>query len=236
MASFRSLASRPSPDLSLVGVGLYTPAEAEKWTGVPAKKIIRWLQGHDIGKHKYNPLWSPQIDIGDGHVYLGFLDLVQARMAAAFIAEGLSPQKVRKAIILGRDIVASDYPFASARFRTDGRTVILQVLDAREDDRLIDLLRGGQYLMKRVIEPSLKGIDFDDDLAARWWPLGKAKGIVVDPARQFGQPIDAETGVPTAVLAQAVEAEGSVDKAAQVYMVSVSAIRRAVLFEQRRAA
>lgn len=224
------------PDLSLVGVGLYTPAEAAKLTGIASQKISRWLRGHNIGRKKYAPLWKSQIEIEDDGTFLGFLDLVQMRVAAAFIEAGLSPQKVRKAIEYGRQIVQADYPFANARFRTDGKTVILHVLETGKDDRLIDLFRGGQYLMQRVIEPSLKGLEFEDDFAVRWWPNGKAKGIVVDPTRQFGQPIDDATGVPTAVLARAAQAEGSPERAAKVFMVPINSVRRAVAFEQRLAA
>jgi uncharacterized protein (DUF433 family) len=231
-------ARRPfvKPDFSLVGVGLYTPAEAARLTGISGHKIVRWLRGHTISGKSYPRLWKSQIDIGNDATYLGFLDLVQMRVADAFIEAGLSPQKVRKAIEYGREIVRADYPFASARFRTDGRTVVLHVLEAGQDDKLIDLFKGGQYLMHRVIEPSLKGLEFEDDFAVRWWPDGKSKGIVVDPARQFGQPIDNSTGVPTAVLANAVHAEGSIARAARVYSVPVSSVRRAVAFEQRLAA
>ena len=59
--------------------------------------------------------------------------------------------------------------------------------------------------MQKVIEPSLKNLEFESDVATRWWPLGRAKGVVVDPKRQFGQPIDDATGVPTSVLAQAAQ-------------------------------
>jgi uncharacterized protein (DUF433 family) len=228
--------SRQRPELSLVGVGLYTPAEATRLTGIKSSKIVRWLRGHSIGDRVYEPLWSPQIDIGDGRTYLGFLDLIQARVAAAFVNEGLSPHKVRAAIYLAHDVVQCDYPFASARFRTDGKTIILEVLRAGEDDRLIDLFRGGQYVMKKVIEPSLKGIEFEDDLAARWWPAGKAAGVVVDPRRQFGQPVEAESGIPTAVLATAAQTEGSIDRAAKMYSINAASVRRAVAFEQKLAA
>jgi uncharacterized protein (DUF433 family) len=224
------------PDLSLVGIGLYTPAEAGRLTGISSNKIIRWLRGHTIGDREYERLWAPQIDLGDSSVYLGFLDLVQVRVAAAFIAAGLSPQKVRKAIDYGREVIQRDYPFANARFRTDGQTVILHVLQEGEDDRLIDLFRSGQYVMQRVIEPSLKGLEFENDFAARWWPLGRQRGIVIDPKRQFGQPIDDTSGVPTVVLANAAEAEGSITKAARAFMVPRASVRRAVAFEERRAA
>jgi hypothetical protein len=46
------------------------------------------------------------------------------------------------------------------------------------------------------LPPSLapRGTPFTD-IAARWWPLGRTRGIVIDPKRQFGQPIDDATGV-----------------------------------------
>jgi uncharacterized protein (DUF433 family) len=224
------------PDFSFIGIGVYTPAEAARLIGVPPSTLQRWLRGYKKGEQEYDPLWRPSLDLGDERTYLTFLDLVQARVAIAFINAGLSPQKVRKAIELGRTILDSTYPFASARLRTDGNTVMLQVLTPGEDDRLIDLFRDGQYLMKHVVEPSLKGLEFDKDLAVRWWPAGKGDRIVIDPRRQFGQPIDAETGVPTSVLATAVTAEGSVENAARAYRVPTAAVRRALRFEQKLAA
>jgi hypothetical protein len=198
-------------DLSMIGLGLYTPAEAAALTHVEIPKIRRWLCGHSIGDKSYPALWRSQLEKFDvEQLCLSFLDLVQLRVAKAFIEAGLSPQKVRRAIEFGSQIVASDYPFASARFRTDGKTVVLHVLKTDGDEELIDLFSHGQYLMQKVIEPSLKNLEFDEaDIAARWWPLGRAKGVVIDPQRQFGQPIDDATGVPTSVLAEAAKAEGS---------------------------
>jgi uncharacterized protein (DUF433 family) len=227
-------------DLSLVGVGLYSPAEAAALTSIPSQRIHRWLRGHAIGGKEYPRLWTSNLEkqkLDIESLYLSFLDLVQLRVADAFIREGLSPQKVRRAIEYGAEIVSSDYPFATASFRTDGKTVILHVLDAEGgDDRLIDLFKHGQYLMQKVIEPSLKGLEFEGDMAARWWPLGRAKGIVIDPRRQFGQPIDDATGVPTNVLAQAAKAEGSAAQAAKLFMVPIRSVNRAVAFELQLAA
>jgi uncharacterized protein (DUF433 family) len=224
-------------DLSMIGLGLYSPTEAAALTHIEAPKIRRWLCGHSIGDKTYPALWKSQLNKFDiEQLYLSFLDLVQLRVAKAFIDEGLTPQKVRRAIEIGSEIVSSDYPFASARFRTDGRTVILHVLQDDGDDKLIDLFSHGQYLMQKVIEPSLKNLEFDGDTAARWWPLGRAKGVVIDPHRQFGQPIDDETGVPTSVLAEAAKAEGSAMQAAKRFMVPVTSVHRAVAFEQQLAA
>ena len=114
--------------------------------------------------------------------------------------------------------------------------MILHVLKTDGDEELIDLFSNGQYLMQKVIEPSLKNLEFDGDIATRWWPLGRSKGIVVDPQRQFGQPIDDATGVPTSVLAEAAKAEGSEAAAAKRFMVPLASVNRAVAFELHLAA
>ena len=72
---------------SLVGIGLYTPSEAAQLIGVSAPKITRWLRGHSIGDKTYEPLWHSQVNLEDGHTYLGFRDLMEVRVADAFIQQ-----------------------------------------------------------------------------------------------------------------------------------------------------
>jgi uncharacterized protein (DUF433 family) len=221
-------------DFNLIGIGLYTPAEAQQLIGVPSGKLIRWLRGHVVKHVEYRPLWTPQIDLGDGKVYLGFRDLMEARVANAFIKAGLSPQKVRKAIEIAREIVSDDHPLSTARLRTDGKTVFLQRIELSGDESLIDLFRK-QYAFNRIIEPSLRDLDYEDGIPSRWWPATKSRGIVIDPTRAFGQPIDDRTGVPTVVLARAAESAGSIEAAARVWRVPPESIRRAQAYENARA-
>jgi uncharacterized protein (DUF433 family) len=216
---------------SLVGVGLYTPAEAGRLVQVPAGKITRWLRGHDLKGRYYEPLWEPLVDLGDDGIFLGFRDLMEVRVAAAFIAKGLSPQKVRRAIILAREIIDDERPLSTTRFRTDGRSVFLQVAEENGTAKLIDLFKQ-QYAFREIVERSLKNIDFDDaGTPARWWPLGRTAAIVIDPSRSFGAPIERDSAVPTEVLASAARAEGSVERAALAWQVPVRSVRRAVAFE-----
>lgn len=216
----------------LIGMGVYTPAEASRLVGVPSQKIVRWLRGHDINETHYPPLWRPQIDLDDDQVYLGFRDLMEVRVANAFIERGLSPQKVRRAIEIARGMLMEERPLSTARFRTDGRTVFLQVLKEDGADQMIDLFRN-QHVFREIIEPSLRNIDFDDEgIPFRWWPCGKQAKIVVDPRRSFGQPIEVDSGVPASVLSAAFSAEGSLDNAARVWGVPASAIRRALEFQK----
>lgn len=231
-------AKTDGPDL--IGIGLYTAPEAEKLIGVPAARIRRWLLGYAYQRggerHWSDPLWQPQVPRLGKEVELGFRDLLELRFVDAFTKAGLSLQAIRKALGVAQEVTGVHHPFATARFRTDGRSIFLRVAGELADGTepvLIDLLKR-QYALNRMLEPSLKDLDFDDTGAAsRWWPVGRTKPIVLDPAQAFGRPIIADAGVTTRALADAVVVEGTVEQVARLYEVSVSAVRNAVAFERR---
>jgi hypothetical protein len=219
---------------ALIGVGVYTPAEAGKLLHVPASKISRWLRGHRMGGKFYEPLWTPEIDLDDDRVFLGFRDLMEVRVVDAFIRAGISAVRVRAAIDLARNILGRDYPLATNKFRTDGREIFLHVIETDEDgserERLLNLFKR-QYEFKGIIDPILRTVDFGQDgNPLLWWPGGRRLHVVVDPARSFGQPIDAASSVPTAILAAAAKLEG-IHGAALAYAVSDASVRRAIAFE-----
>ena len=218
----------------LIGLGLYTPAEAGRLLHVAASKISRWLRGHHIGSHPYEPLWTPQVNLDDGRIYLGFRDLMEVRIADKFINHGVSPQRVRAAIRLASEIMGESRPLSTARFRTDGRDIFFQVVETDENgdqrERLLNLFRR-QYEFRQIIEPLLKTVEFDEEgIPLLWWPQGRRANVVIDPARSFGQPIEAVSSVPTAILAAAGRREG-ITAAAQAYDVPAASVRHAIRFE-----
>lgn len=219
----------------LIGVGLYTPAEAGKLLRIPTQKITRWLKGHSIGDKHYEPLWPSQVNLGDDQIFLGFLDLMEVRVAAAFIKNGVPPVRIRSAIELAQEVIAKSHPLSTNRFLTAGREVFLHVIETGEDgverEKLLNLFKR-QFEFKVILDPILKAVDFGDDgYPNRWWPAGRRANIVVDPKRAFGAPIDADTSVPTKVLAAAGINMGT-GPAAKAYEVSESAVKRAMEFEQ----
>lgn len=213
-----------------IGIGLYTPAEAARLIKVPAGKIVRWLKGHAANGKTYGPLWQSQIDFGDGAVYLGFRDLIEMRAAHAFMEMGISAVMIRRAILEARTLINDTHPLSTTKFRTDGYSIFVELLTEDGDSRLLDIFKR-QYAFRKILEQGLKDVEFDGIAPGRWWPVSQEKKIVVDPARSFGQPIDEETGIPTARLVAAVKAEGSVDAAARVWAVKPATLRRAMDFE-----
>lgn len=227
-----------SGDLSLLGIGLYTVAEASRLTGIPAARLRRWLcgytyrAGNDIATAA--PVWRRQVPDIDGTIGLGFLDLIEARFVDAFRKASVPLPVVRRCAERARELIGSDHPFSSRRFRTDGRTIFAEIADQAGEKQLLDLTRS-QLAFGRIIGPSLyAGIEFSaGDMPTRWWPLGQETPVVIDPTRAFGQPIVSDAGVPTRTLADAVSAEGSVAAVARLFRVDPRSVRAALRFEQR---
>jgi uncharacterized protein (DUF433 family)/DNA-binding transcriptional MerR regulator len=218
-----------------LGIGYYTVTEASQLARIPALRIRRWLGGYHFASRDQTyfsePLWAPQLARANGHLELGFRDLIELRFVDAFERAGLSLQAIRKCLAVAREAVGDERPFSTARFRTDGRTIFLQALSDSDEPKLLDLARK-QYAFNQIVEPTFKDIELLDGVPARWWPFDGKKTIVVDPTRAFGQPLVSACGIPTAVLAEAVSVEGSPAKAARAYEVPLKLVRDAVRFEQ----
>jgi len=225
------MAAHPQP---LVGIGLYTVADAAKLLRESPRNIRRWLGGYwyerDGQHHSIAPLWQPDLPSADDHLELTFRDLIEVRFVKAFVDAGIGLKAVRNCLDYAKTFVESDRPFSTGRFRTDGKTIFLESLERSDEPKLLDL-RKKQYAFKHVLEQSFKDLDLEDDAVTRWRPYKGKASIVVDPERAFGQPIAADFGVPTIALAEAVAAEGSEAKVARLYEVSLAAVRDAVRFE-----
>jgi uncharacterized protein (DUF433 family) len=223
---------------TLLGVGLYTTRDAAVLTGVPSPRVRRWMARYTHGRQdapgRSGPLWTPQSPRTGQDIALGFRDLMELRFVARFLAVGISLQSIRRALAIGREVVGDERPFSTARFRTDGRQIFLQVSREAEEPTLIDIVNR-QYAFHRMIEPSFRDIDFGDGVPERWWPMSHRSQVVLDPLRNFGQPMVADQGVPTRAIADAVAVEGSAAKVAKLFELPPTAVRDALAFERRAA-
>ncbi|HWE05734.1 MAG TPA: hypothetical protein VG274_03445 [Rhizomicrobium sp.] len=226
-------------DTNLIGKGLYTVPEASRITGVPAETFRRWVFGYarrrNCARVEYAPLTAPEIGRIEGQCIVGFRDLLEARVVNAFREAGVSWHVIRQAARNTQTIDRPWHPFLSRRFRTDGRTIFLEIAKQSDEPKLIDLARN-QLAFHSVIAPSLfKQIVFgDDDEPKLWYPAWPRKTIVIDPQRAFGRPLSGD--VPADSLAAAACAENSAEIAACWYGVPKEAVDAAVEWEKRLAA
>lgn len=224
-------------NVELFGVGSYTVREAARLLHTSSINISRWMKGYNYRRkgvvHEIPPLWPSQwlAIADDNHMEIGFRDLVELRFVKAFTEAGVGLLAVRNCMAFARELVRDAHPFSTRRFRTDGKTIFLEsALQQEAQSQLLDL-KQRQYVFGQVIERTFKDLDIEADAVARWRPFKGKKSIVIDPHRSFGQPILADFGVPTIALAEAVDAEGSPERVAQLYEVTLTAVRDAVRFE-----
>ncbi len=219
-----------SENFPILGAGVYSVPEASRLLGVSQQQLRRWLVGSD----RFERVWSSDYDECGDFLEISFTDLMEARVVNALRSQGVSLQHIRKAREIARAQFNLEKPFSTGRFRTDGKRVFWEAAQklAAVDPKLEDLMTG-QMIFWSVVERTFKSVDIEGGLARRWWPQNRKRSIVLDPLRSFGQPILDKTGIPTAALKNAFDAEGEASIVARLFEVSKKEVVDAIEFEER---
>jgi uncharacterized protein (DUF433 family) len=225
--------------MNLLGTGMYSLSQAARLVGVDARKVRRWMLGYDWthkgGERGHSqPLWRTQFAGEDlPRDVIGFRDLLELRLVAAFAQHGVSLITIRATANAAREYLNSDYPLTTKRFLTDGRRIFMEAVASTGEPHMMDLVHK-QFVFRDIIKPSLyAGIEYDADKARRWFPLGRRKTIVLDPSVQFGNPIVRSAAVPTDTIYASYLAEGKDGvKVARLFEISPAEVADAVTFEQ----
>jgi uncharacterized protein (DUF433 family) len=223
----------------LIGRGVYTVSEAARLTSVPAPRIRRWLQGYeyrtDGPMRRPEPITEPSFGLIDETPAINFLDLVEIRFVNAFLDQGVTWAYLRRAYGKAAEIVQHPRPFSTRKFRTEGRSILNEIVMTGRHRSTLDV-GAGRMGFWPMFAPFFKQLDFDADEASRWWPLANRK-VVIDPQRSFGQPIVARDGIPTRTLYRAYLAEHeAISEVASWYGISRHSVKAAIEFEERLAA
>ncbi len=237
------MASGNECGINLLGVGLYSVSQAARLAslsgGVPfsAQVVGRWLWGGPSQSggdaRRSIPLWDPHLPLLNGSRYLSFQDLIEVLFVAAFRRQGISLQSIRRILAQASALAEHPYPLSHVSFKTIGKTIVAQAI-AEDTKELAFELESGQYLLDFMLDKLTSCLDYSEiQTAARWWPLGKERAVVLDPGRRFGRPIIEEAAVPTAALAGAFRAEGSIKVVAEWYGVSEGSVEDALEYEHR---
>jgi uncharacterized protein (DUF433 family) len=142
-----------------------------------------------------------------------------------------------KAIFTAHEQIArqlhTPFPFASAKILTDGKKILYEI----EDGVTINADKSRQIALADIIKNFCRKIEFSDDqLAERYFPLGKEKNVVVDPHHQFGQPTIARTNVLAESINDLHEAGESISFIARLYHLPESDVEAAIdLFNYKAA-
>jgi len=231
-----------------LGVGIYSQADAARLLRVTPTRLRRWVRGYTyqyvyalaarVGKQP--PVVRLDLPVVRDTIALSFVELMELRAVKAMTDRGVSLQRIRTAARIASTIFGTDHPFASRQIFTEGNRIFSAASTGLEETPdVIELSKDKhtQLVIGKMVVPLLKEIDFDPStsLAFKWWPLGKAKPIVLNPRVAFGAPTVNGTRIRTLTLFRMVGGS-SVPVIARAFEVAEGAVEAAVHFERELAA
>lgn len=177
----------------------YTFAEAARLIRREATTLRRWSMGHDRhyrGEQRHDP---PLIKI-DGSVArdslpLSFLNLIELRFLASW-RERMSLPAIREALEYSGEHLGAARPLLDLEFKLYGRDLFV-----RYEQQLLNPARQGQLGWPDAADSLFASLDYEEQAAYRWWPLGRDKPVALDTRVNGGRPTTSTTGVRTIAIA-----------------------------------
>lgn len=214
-----------------VGTGIYTLADVASILRLPAAKVRRWM--HEYWQLRFSSSSYSEFSYGAGkELVTNFLTLIEFFTFYQLRQEGVSAQKIVKAHQILSKTFRTKYPFAKSNLLTDGE----QVLFDGDAGNIIQADETLQINIKEAIEPFCKKVEFsDDDLVKRFYPMGKDHSIVIDPKRQFGQPVVGNTNVLAETIYNLHRGGESVETITSLYALSVDQVNDVINYYRKAA-
>lgn len=204
--------------------GLYSLPEAARYAKMHPNTLKTWFGAVSDRV----PLRESEIDSPDFRA-ITFWDLIEAVAIRSFRVDyNISFHKIREALKNAKAEHKIDHPFAHRNHKTVVIGKDLHIFlpeDAENPVQLTGKLHG-QKSMKPCIEAYMKDLEFDVAGMARLYTAFRYKDqeVILTPKFHFGEPAMRENGYTAETLYRAAVAEGSLERAAELYEVTVDSV------------
>jgi len=213
---------------------VYGLSQVDRLLGLKGGTARRWLEGYVRAGREYPPVVRVA-PTGDEIVTWG--EFVETRLLAEYRDAGLPMVRMRPAVERLREQFNTKYPLAHARPFADveGKELVLR---AQEDVGLesqlhLVVVRSGQLILSPQTDRFVKSVEYADDIAERLHPLPDLANVVMDPLRQFGEPV--VRSVRTETLAEQFRAGDHIEMIAELYELPTAHVEEAIRYEMLRA-
>jgi uncharacterized protein (DUF433 family) len=208
---------------------MYQIGEAARYAKISPQTVAAW--------HKAAGQPSPTLSSKEMGEALSYLQLIEVAVVAALRDWGVPMRRIRAAREYVRKEFKTEHPFATYRFKTDGRSLLVpyqQVEGKKGEGKLLDATAHGQLAWDDIIGPRLKEFEYERGrgeraLAVRWHVGGEESRVVIDPQISFGTPTI--RGMPTWLLRERWEAGESVKDIADDFRLKEQDVMCALKFE-----
>lgn len=215
---------------SLLDRPTYGLQQVDRILALPTGTARRWIDGYVRRGKAYPPVVRLE-PTGDETVTWG--EFVETRLLSEYRNAGVPMSNLRPAVDRLRQEFDSRYPLAYAKplVSVSGKELVLRIqedVDLENGLRLV-VVRNNQIVLADPARRFAETTTFEDDVAVRITPNAEIAEVVIDPLRQFGEPV--VRSVPTEVIAEQVRVGESIDGIAEVYELTRAQVEAAIRFE-----
>jgi len=170
---------------------MYSFGEAARLANVSTSTVRNWFLGN--AARQTPPLFPGG---ADENLMLSYLQLIETVVAARFRnLDNVRYRNVHAAYRNAREILGIEYPFAHANLEALGGHIIA-LLEGEETGKSLQALDSPtQWSLPGLVLEVIHQFEYEDEFASRWFPLGKACPIVIDPRIGSGNPTVEGRGV-----------------------------------------
>jgi uncharacterized protein (DUF433 family) len=218
---------------------LYTISEAAHLAHVSSNTVRRWLFGYTPDP-RYPWYRTPPVFDGSevGDPYVSFLQLVEIVIASDFRKVGhVRVDVVREAYENAKRISGIEYPFAHLELESLGGHIVQWLKrggQAVSGAQAVDLPE--QWSLPGLITEEIHKLDYERQLAARWYPEGKTVPIVVDPLFSSGLPTIEGRGVTVGAIRRRWKAGYLIEFIADDLDIDTTLVQRVLQYADKIAA
>ncbi len=205
-------------------VPTYKVGEAARYARVSPQTVSSWEKTYD----QKLPVVSSRAS-GNG---LTFLQLIEVAVVAKLRKHGVKLSAIREARKYFSKRLASNYPFATERFQSDGVDILLDAdgMSTIHPHQLIVANENGQYIWREFIQDRLVEFNYGDDGSVIQWKLnGLDSSVVIDPRICFGSPN--VSGILTRAILEQHRLGVAVNDISEDYGITRELIADALKFE-----
>ena len=207
---------------------MYSFTEVAHLSHVSVSTVRNWLLGYTTEQGEVEPLFKKH---PEEEKACSFLELIEIVVAAKFRkAEHVPFKTVRRAYDNARKLYKLDYPFASMELKAIGGHIVhimripgvsLQAIDQPE-----------QFTIPDLVQETIGQLEYEYELASRWYPAGKDIPIVVDPRISAGLPVIKGRGITVAAIQKRFQAKQKMEFIERDFELEHDVVEEAIRFRE----
>lgn len=226
----RNMTGEPT---DLLATRVYGLSQVDRMLRLAPGTARRWIDGYTREGKRYEPIVRLE-STGDDIVTWG--EFTEARLLSEFRDAGVPMIRLRPTVSRLREALGVPYPLATTLpwLEARGRELVRRVQQevALDGPLRLVVVRNDQLVLTLPADRFVRSVDWEEGVVRRLHPLPELDRVVLDPLRQFGDPV--VRSVPTEVIAEQVRAGDRISMIADLYDLTEEEVEQAIRYELLR--